>query len=267
MSFTFTDKVVIVTGSTKGIGRTIALHFLKHQSKVVINVRNAENLEKARLWFVDQGFDPLTIAGDVSDPVFCRQMMQLTMEAYGRIDILINNAGQPMRGNFEDMSPEFFKQVVDANLMTAAYTTMAALPYLKQSKGSVIFISSLSGGVRGIPHSAPYSVGKMGLLALAQTLQVEMYDHQVHFGIVKVGFVDLYEGKRVLNYDGKYIEVNRKGHQSEQDVANAVERLIKNRRFQITQTTIGKTLAFFQSIAPRFVDWCLIRTRNSEMYK
>ena len=267
MSPSFTEKVAIVTGSSKGIGRTIALELLSKGCRVVINGRDPERLESTLHDFRNLGFEPLAIAGDVNDPAFCSEMMEKTAEQWGGIDILVNNAGLPMRGNFEDLKPEFFRRVVEINLMTAVYCTMAALPYLKKSRGSVVFISSISGGVRGIPHSAPYSVGKMGLTALAQTLRTELSQDGIHFGLIRVGFVKLYEGKRVLNHDGSYIEVKRNGHQTEQDVARAVVRIIRSRHFMITQTLIGKAMALLQWLMPGFVTWYLIRTRNSSMYK
>ncbi|MCD6332314.1 MAG: SDR family NAD(P)-dependent oxidoreductase [Bacteroidales bacterium] len=263
----FRDKTVIVTGSSRGIGRTIAGMFMEEGARVVINGRNPEQLRNTQVEFQSMGYQPLAIPGDVTDPGFCRKLVEQTVAHFDRLDYLINNAGLPMRGFFEELTPEFFKKVIDVNLMSAVYCTMAALPFIKQTRGSVVFISSLSGGIRGIPNSAPYSVGKMGLTALAQTLQSELRHSGVHFGLVRVGFVKAYPGKKVLKYDNSLMEVHRRGHETEEDVGRAVMRLIRRRKFKITQTLLGKALSFFQWIAPGFVNWALYKTLNHKMYR
>ena len=137
----FKDKTVVVTGSSKGIGRTTALEFLKLGANVVINGRTPEKLDKTRQFFLEQGFEILAVAGDVTDFNFCKELIDKAVQKYGRIDHLINNAGLPMRGRFDELNETVIDQVIKSNLFSASYCSKLALPYLKETKGSIVFIS------------------------------------------------------------------------------------------------------------------------------
>ena len=262
----FQNKTVIVTGSTKGIGKTIALEFLMRGAQVVINGRDQERLNKATDFFTSQGFEPLPVAGDVTDPVFCKELVNKTIDKFGKLNYLINNAGLPMRGRFDEMTPEFFKLVVDVNLMSAVYCSQAAYQEIIKNKGSIIFISSLAGMI-GMPNSSPYCAAKMALTGLAQSMRIELSGTGAHVGIVRVGLVNTNPDKRVLTHNGSSIPVTRKGHESEQDVAKAVFRLIRKRRFMITQTPVGTALRIVNTIAPWLVYKYLAHGQFSDKYK
>lgn len=262
----FKDKTIIITGSSKGIGKTTAHLFLSMGANVTINGRNKDQLNRTAEEFRQAGYKPLVLVADVTNETACQNLINETVKHFGHLDYLVNNAGIPFRGKFEEIPSDVFQTVVDGNLMSAVYCTRAALPHIKKTKGSIIYISSLSGGVRGLPRSTPYSIGKMGLTALAQCLRVELYDSGVNFGVVRVGFVNVYQGKKVMHHDGQMREVHRKGHQTEMDVAKAVVRVIKRKRFMITQTPLGKVFQVLQWLAPGIITRILLWSRNSKMY-
>ena len=262
----FINKTIIITGSGKNIGKATALAFLTAGANVVINARSKEELDANRLEFEDRGFHPLAIVADVTKVSDCKLLVQLAVESFGRIDCLINNVGLSMRGRFENLSPEIFPEIVNANLLTAVYSTQAVLPEIIKTKGSIVFISSIA-AIHGMPNISPYSVAKMGLDALAGSLRIELARYKVHIGLLHVGLVRNYPGKKVLGHDGSYIPVSRKGHQSVEDVARAVLRMVRRRRSVMTLTLIGKALYFLEKISPSLVHYGLKLTQNWGTYK
>ena len=136
-----------------GIGKTIALELCKQGAHVVLNGRNAERLEKTCLEFLQKGYSVIAVQADVTEPSGCELLINKTLEAFGKIDVLVNNAGLSMSERFENLHPEVFDAVVKSNIQGAAFPTLKALPSLKQTKGSVIFISSAAGMI-GLPTAS-----------------------------------------------------------------------------------------------------------------
>jgi short-subunit dehydrogenase len=262
----FTDKTVIVTGSSKGIGKITALTFLKAGANVVINARNKDILDSTLKEFEDKGFHPLAIAADVSKADECKRLVKLTLEKFKRINILINNAGLSMRGRFEDLSPEIFQQIINSSFLTALNATHAALPEIIKTRGSVIFISTLS-SIHGLPLSSVYCAAKSGVDTFSESLRIEMAKYKVHIGLLRVGLVKPYPGKKVLGHDGSLIPIKRSGHQSEEDVARAVLRIVKKRRSSMILTAMGKFLYIMEKISPAIVYHCLRLSINSKLHK
>jgi len=262
----FKDKTVIVTGSSKGIGKATALAFLMAGANVVINARKKETLYATQKEFEDKGFHPFAVIADVSNLAESKLLVQLTMEKFKRIDYLINNAATSMRGRFEDLCPEVFQQIINGSLLTAINATHSALPEIIKTKGSIIFISTLS-ALHGLPNVSIYCAAKAGVNTFAESLRIELAQHKVHIGLLRAGLVRTYPGKRVLGHDGSLIPVSRKGHQSMEDVAHAVIRMVTKRRSVITLTTIGKLIYFMEKVSPSLVHFVLKLSQNSKLYK
>jgi NAD(P)-dependent dehydrogenase (short-subunit alcohol dehydrogenase family) len=259
----FSSKVVLITGSSRGIGKVTALRFLKAGAKVVLNGRSFECLDKTQMEFRQLGFDPLASVGDVNDPEFCNALVQRTVSHFGRLDILINNAGGGFRGRVDDTSPQVFQEVVNANLMSAVCCTHAALPEIKKNKGSIVFISSLA-GIRGLPNNGPYCVAKMGLTAFAETLRLELNNTGVHIGILYVGFTDYDEKKRIINADGTLVPISRRSHHTREQVAEIILQTIRKRKRIVYLTLPGKLLVFLNRFFPGILEWILARSTKSK---
>ncbi len=254
----FKDKVAVVTGSSRGIGRTIARHLGQAGVKVVINGRNTDRLEKALSQFQEEDLPVSACSGDLSVETNCRRLVDFTLEKYGRIDFLINNVGIGTRGAFEQTRPEVFRRVFDLNVLTSIYTTLAALPHIEASGGSIVFISSLA-GFRGLPNRCPYSMTKMAQTAIAEALKVELCRRSVHVGIVYAGLTLNDPDKKIMLHDGSpYPLVERKKNIfiDDQDyVAKTVLKAIRKRRFKTIVGLKGKAYYFLMKFAPGLVDF------------
>ena len=109
----FQDKVIIITGSSMGIGKVMANKMAQAGAKIVLNGRNKERLRKTQEDFRDKGFDMLAIDGDVSKVADCQRLIDETVAAHGKVDVLINNAGISMEGTVSELQPDIFKKVMD----------------------------------------------------------------------------------------------------------------------------------------------------------
>lgn len=264
----FRDRVVIITGSSRGIGRATAVALAERGATVVLNGRNRERLEGTRKILAEKGCRVAAVAGDVTSPQESRRIIDETVKAYGRIDVLINNAGIIMRGAFEDIQPEVFQQVVQVNLLGSVYPAMAALPFLRETRGSLVFISSIA-GLRGFPMASPYSASKMALTALAESLKVELAGSGVHVGVVYVSFTENDPDKKVLSADGSTTPVAPSFQVSQSRTARGIVRSVARRRFRTLLTPLGKLAGLIQWAAPRFGDRLLIFSlrRMNRLYK
>ena len=243
----FDQKTVLITGGGKGIGREIARLFGKNGCNVVISGRDGEALKKTAAALVEEKIQVLPVVGDVTNQKDCQELVNKTIEHFGHIDILINNAGMTMRGLFEDTNLDLFQKIMDINFGGAVTMTRLALPHIKIRKGSILFVSSIA-GLRGLPSTAPYCASKMALKSFFESLRSELVG-QVHFGILYVGFTENDPDKKMYNAAGELVPLKReKFNSSQADVATAALRMVRYKKRQIVMTPIGK----FANIAYTF---------------
>lgn len=238
-----------------GIGKAIALELCKAGANVVLNGRNAERLEKTYQEFLQKGFQVTVVRADVTKSSECSMIIQKAVDTFGGIDILVTNAGISMRERFENLQPEVFSQIIESNINGSAFPAHAALPHLKKTKGSIIFISSAAGMI-GLPTASAYSAGKMALTALAQSIKIEMASSGVHIGIVHVGFTQNDTEKRVLNATGELVPVAERPaylQQTQEQVAKSILSVIRKRKFKVVLTLVGRVNAFVVKFFPNLL--------------
>lgn len=186
----FKDKVVIVTGAGQGIGRAYANAFAEEGAKVVIAEINEANARAVAKEITDKGFTAIAIATDVSDANSVDKMVKTTVEKYGRIDVLVNNAGIlnaiEMRP-IEELSLEEWNRVIGVNLTGMFLCCKAVAPIMKsQKEGKIINISS--GVVMvGRPYYPHYVASKAGVIGLTRALARELGDWNIHVNAVAPG--------------------------------------------------------------------------------
>lgn len=168
------DKVVIVTGGGRGIGEAVALLFAGHKAKVVIVSRTEKEILQVAKQIEKRGEQVLPIKADVAVPAQVNQIAEKTLEHFGRIDILINNAGIGLYKSVIETSPEEWDNVMAVNVRGTFLCSKAVLPVmLKQGAGTIINISS-GAGKTGYPNLAAYCASKFGVLGFTESLAKEV---------------------------------------------------------------------------------------------
>jgi short-subunit dehydrogenase len=258
------NKVAIITGSSMGIGKAIAIALAKKKVKVVLNGRNPERLNNTTNELRELGYDVYSVAGNVGHYQDCENLIAQTIKKYGAIDMLINNAGLAMKGSIEATSPEVFEKVFHTNILGVLFPTKAALPYLKKSSGSIIFTGSIAGFV-GLPNYSAYSASKMSLTAIVQSLKIELAGTGVHVAINYVGFVENEGDKTFLNKDGD-IEIMPVRSQYKRmplaHVAAYFVRGIEKGRYKQTLSFLGKFLRAVSTYFPALTEWMMIKAAS-----
>ncbi|MGB0179172.1 MAG: SDR family oxidoreductase [Flavobacteriales bacterium] len=257
-----TDKVVVVTGSSRGIGKAIAIACAQRGAAVVLNGRNQERLASAKAAVEEHTSRVHVVCGDVSDPKEGRRLIEEAVATFGRLDLLVNNVGVSMRGAVADLQPEVFQTVFASNVFGTVNPTIPAIPELRKTKGSIIFISSLA-GIRGLPSLSAYCSSKMALRALAESIRIEEHAHGIHVGLIQVGITEIEHNKETIAADGslQVLQDRAKGKvQTTEQVALAVLDNLRKRTFITTLTAIGKLNAFLQPRAPMLVERIILNS-------
>ena len=195
----FTGKTVIVTGSSTGIGEGIARRFHDEGANVVINARNAEKCEETAATMDEARV--LVVAGDVSDPDFAKDIVAKTVERFGGLDHLVNNAGVADQGMLHDMSDAQIDRVIDINVKGVIYMSRAAIPELIKTGGSIINISSVS-GIGGDSMLPLYNASKGAVTNLTRGLALQLGPQGVRVNTINPSVTrsDMVEG--IINNDG-----------------------------------------------------------------
>ena len=254
-------KIAIITGSSRGIGKATAIQLGQQGASVILNGRNKQRLDEAVSDLRSQGIEARGFAGDLIDPEVAKGLIQFTIDEFGKLDILVNNAGLSMRGLFSELEPEVFREIFDANVLNAMNVTNAAISHLINSKGSVIFVSSVV-GIRALPYTSVYSSAKMALTGLAEALKIELKKQRVHVGIVYVGYTQNAADKTVMNADGKMIPLKpRDGGVADtpEGVARLILRNIQKKQFRTVHSFPGKINSILNRIFPFIVEFALTR--------
>ncbi|HZU37094.1 MAG TPA: SDR family oxidoreductase [Gemmataceae bacterium] len=195
-------KVVLITGGSSGIGAATARRLGRLGSRVVLAARNGEALEKVAEEVREQGGEALTVPTDVTDVEQVRRAVSETVAHYGGLDILICSAGISMRAYFANSDLAAMERVMRVNFFGTLYATYAALPHVRERRGSLVAISSLT-GKRGIPSYAVYGASKFAIQGLYDALRIELAPAGVHVGVVSPGFVDTPLRVHVLGPNGQ----------------------------------------------------------------
>ncbi len=255
--FQMKDKVVIVTGASSGIGLATAEAFAKEGAKVVLAARRDSELRKIEENLRSSGFDALAVTTDVTSEDDCRNLIEKTIEKYGRIDILINNAGLSMRALFKDVDLKVLRQLFDVNFWGAVNCTKYALPYLITNRGSVVGVSSVAGFV-GLPGRTGYSASKYALHGFLETLRIENLKNGLHVLILCAGFTKSDIRKKALTANGMpqgFTPREEEKMMLPEEVARAIIRALHRRRNYVILTLEGKMTALVKRIAPRFLEY------------
>ena len=173
MNLELKDHVIIVTGGASGIGRSIVDVLVEEEAIPVLVDKNRDTLQATQDEYKSKGVDLLTIEGDLVAPSFCEQAVRDTINRYGRVEGLVNNAGINDKIGLEEGSPDAFMGSIERNLLHVYCMAHYALPHLKESKGAIVNISSKT-AVTGQGSTSGYIAAKGGVLGLTREWAVDL---------------------------------------------------------------------------------------------
>lgn len=260
------DKVVIVTGGSSGIGKALAEVFGRQGSRILITGRNAADLDTAVAELRLKGIDIHGFRADVSREEDNRNMAAEALRLFGRIDILINNAGITMRALFEEVDMEVIRRVMDINFYGVLYATKYCLPEILKNKGSVIGISSIA-GYRGLPARTGYSASKFALNGFLEVLRTEMLNRGVHVMTACPGFTTSNIRKRSLTKDGTLQGDSPRDESSMMSAEECARRIYdatRKRKKILILTAQGKLTVFLNKWLPGFTDRLVYKVMAKE---
>lgn len=255
-SGSFKDKVVIVTGASSGIGLASARLFGALGAKVVLAARNLEKMEAEAPSVSGDLSRVLCIRTDVTLEEDCRRLVDKTVEKFGRVDILINNAGISMRAMFKDLDLGVLKSLMEVNFWGTVYCTKYALPYLLEAKGSVVGVISIA-GYSALPARTGYSASKYAVRGFLDTLRIEHLHDGLHVLVFAPGYTASNVRNAALNADGRpqgETPLDEGSLMSAEKCAEYLAEAIAKRKDSMTLTPLGKITVWAHNNFPRLTD-------------
>lgn len=251
------NKVVIITGASSGIGKALAFEFASRGSKIVLAARNAEKLNEVENELREKGTEVLSVITDVSIEEDCKNLIEKSIEEFGGIDVLINNAGISMRALFEDLELSVLKKLMDVNFWGTVYCTKYAMPFITKSKGSVVGVISIAGYI-GLPARTGYSASKYAIRGFLDTLRVENLKTGVHVLVAAPGFTASNVRSVALTADGSSQgETPREEDKmmSAEECARLIANAVVKRKRELIMTFIeGKFTVWLKKWFPSLLD-------------
>ena len=223
---------------------------------MVVAARNSEKLTGIAQDLENKGTEVLVVRTDVTQEADCKALIEKAYQRFGHIDILINNAGISMRAILEDLDCSVLRQVMDVNFWGTVNCCKYALPYLQQSKGSIVGISSVA-GLHGLPGRTGYSASKYAMTGFLETLRIENLKKGLHVMIACPGFTASNVRFSALTADGSQQGETPRDESkmmTAEEVARIVGRGILRRKRLCLMEAEGRATHFVKKFAPAFLD-------------
>jgi 3-oxoacyl-[acyl-carrier protein] reductase len=235
------QRVALVTGSTKGIGRGIARRLAEDGYAVALNYRRDAETAAGALGEIAALTQAAVFQADVADPAAAEELIRAVADEFGRLDVLVNNAGPFLTKTAYETTIEEWRAMLDGNLSSAFYCSKFALRYLRQTAGVIINLGTLNAETtRGAPNTTAYTTAKSGLVVLTKSMARTEGRYGVRVNIVNPGFIDTYtttaDDRQQI---APMIPLRRLG--AREDVAAAVAFLASERAGYITGAVINVT--------------------------
>ena len=251
------SKVAIITGASSGIGRALAIQGAKNGYNLSLFARNIAALTDLKAEI--QQFSNVNILitqGDVSVQDDCLSLINNTIQEFGKINFLINNAGISMRSLFKDVDLNVIESLMNTNFWGTVYCTKYALPYLLESKGSVVGVSSIA-GFKGLPARTGYSASKFAMQGFLESLRVENLKTGLHVLIACPGYTASNIRNTALNDKGQQqgdTPLDESKLMSAEVVASEIWKAVEKRKSYLILTLQGKMAVFLNKISSKLTD-------------
>jgi short-subunit dehydrogenase len=254
----FQGKAIIVTGASAGIGRAMARQLASQGARLAIAARRAERLEEVAEECRRMGGEAIAIPTDVADEAQCKSLVERTVAAYGRLDMLVSNAGMATAALFEELPDlRLFKHTMDVNFYGCVHCVRHAIPHLKKTQGRIVAVSSAAGKT-AVPYNAPYVASKFAMHGFLDSLRMELSPHGVSVTLVCPWWVVSEFHQSMLDKDGA--PAGRRGSaihtdrmMSAERCAHITLRAASRRRREVWMGFAG-VAAWLKLLSPRLLD-------------
>jgi short-subunit dehydrogenase len=253
--FIMKDKVVIITGASSGIGKALAIECAGRGAKLVLGARRLNRLVELEKEL--NGTEIISVKTDVSKEEECKKLIEEAILKFGRIDVLINNAGVSMRALFVDLDLSVVKKLMDVNFWGTVFCTKYAIPHLLKTKGTVAGIISIAGYI-GLPGRTAYSASKYAIRGFLDALRIESLKSGLHVLVAAPGFTASEVRQVALTADGtpqgETPRDESKMMSSEACARRIVNAIEKRKRELILTFEEGKLSVFLGKFFPGLLD-------------
>ncbi len=251
------DKTVVITGASSGIGKALAQEMAKRGANIVLAARQYVTLcEITAELEKEYGVKALAVQADVSKEEDCEALVKQTILTFGKLDVLINNAGLSMRALFKDLDLSVLKDLMDVNFWGTVYCTKYALPEILKTTGSIVAVSSIA-GYRGLPGRTGYSSSKFAMNGFMESLRTELLKTGVHVMVACPGFTTSNIRVAALSQDGTAhgeTSMEEGKMMSAEEVAQRICDGIEQRKRTLIMTRQGKLAVWVNKLFPAFAD-------------
>ena len=255
MKGTWSGLVALVTGASSGIGEEVAVQLGAAGARLVLAARSTDGLARVAARLETLGTEALAVPTDVADEAAVHRLVDTAVARFGRLDVLIANAGLSMHAPLESFeSLAAYETLVRVNYLGSAYATHAALPHLRASRGRIVAVASLA-ALTGVPFRTGYCASKAAQAAFFDALRVELRGAGVSVTVAYPGFVAT--GIQRLGADGQPVGeglVQREAAMSVETCARLILEAAARRRRAVVMTARGKVGRFVKLVAPGLVD-------------
>ena len=253
----FADQVVVVTGASEGIGRAFCIALAPQRPRFVLAARNRERLESLADECRRLGAQARVVPTDVTSEDSCRALIDSAVTAFGRIDVLVNNAGGTMWTRLDEIRDlSIFERLMRLNYLGSVYPTFHALPHLQQSRGRIVAVASMAGLI-GVPTRTGYSAAKHAVIGFFDSLRVELLDSGVTVTLICPDFVVSEIHKRALGPDGQPLGDNPMANSkimTAEQCAGLMIRAIERRERLLVTSGRGRLARWLKVLAPGAID-------------
>ena len=263
----FREKVVFISGGASGIGLAVARRFARAGAHIALFDMDRDGLDRRREEFEEAGVPVVTAAGDVTDFEDCRNAVEHTIDRFGGIDVLFNNAGITQRGAFVDTDLSVYRRVMEVNFFGSLNCTKAAIDSLIARRGLIISNESIA-GVAPVLGRTGYSASKHAMHGFFTSLRTELKDQGVHVMVVCPGFIQTDLQKRALGGDGQVTAHPQSvigTPDTAENAADAIYRGAVRERPLLVLTAVGKLGYWVSRVAPQIYERGMARRLRSEL--
>lgn len=247
------DKRIIITGSSSGIGRALAIDTARRGARLILAARNVGELDQVAEQIRQSGGEAIVVPTDVTQPDERERLFETAQREMGGLDILVNNAGIAAHGHFIDLSSEILRQTMELNFFAMAENCRLAIPLLAKGHQPMIVNVSSMAGRRGVPAWTDYSASKFAVCGFSEALRAELVRFGIDLMLVVPGLTKSNFGKHLLARHGR-LPAQFDSGLSPETVAALMARGMERGKHELRIERDARLLLFINWLAPRFID-------------